>query len=716
MVLGGLSVRIMARSAPAAGYVIRLGGDVEQLILILCIVGAVLVSSFISRFVPGVSTPLVQILLGVVARFLPFFPNVQLDPELFMVLFIAPLLYYEAHSINKSVLIGEIKLSLSLAVGLAALTMIAVGISLHAVWTTIPLAAALALGAALGPTDAVAVSSLGNDVALSSRQRSIVEGESLFNDATGVIGFQFSILAALTGFFSPAQALREFAVSFIGGVGIGALAGVIVDRLFETSRRMGWETTTTRILMELFFPFLLYLASEDIAHVSGLLVHFDRTGAGPNVSRTNIVSTSVWTVLSFSLNGSVFILLGMLLPSAMTMSWSDPGVSNWRLIALIALIAAVVILTRFLWIAVMLGLARDRQTHRRRRMDAGRCRSAAIMTLGGPKGAITLSLMLTIPYDMYSGAPFPMRNELIFIAAGVIIVTLLLANFGLPLLTPARRQPMTEQYAQTVTGVLRQTMEKLSERITQDNRRATQIVLSMYGRRIARLNSRLATQDPNDAQRLRIQALDWEQDFIERRLTQIDVAMRTDRDAVPDVQEQTPSMERLECEREAAVRLLDQISGSLTHIQGSSEIVRRMRQLRRRSLIIAKRAEQRMRHSTPMLNDDQVFSSNKRLHTAMNRYVIEKLYAELEAERFRTEDVMTLIIDYQRLQSSLRARPSMNTTAQLLTQVRDVQREGYDIELSIIQQEFEAGSLSRGQVRQLHRDVYVMQVDTDSAI
>ena len=129
--------------------------------LIVCIIAAVVLSSFISRFIPKVSTPLVQIALGALASQLPFFPNVTLDPELFMVLFIAPLLYLEAHEIDKSELLKSVKLSLSLAIGLAIATMVAVGFILHAAWPAIPLAAALALGAALGPTDAVAVSSLG---------------------------------------------------------------------------------------------------------------------------------------------------------------------------------------------------------------------------------------------------------------------------------------------------------------------------------------------------------------------------------------------------------------------------------------------------------------------------------------------------------------------------------------------------------------------------
>ena len=154
---------------------------------------------------------------------------------------------------------------------------------------------------------------------------------------------------------------------------------MVADVVFETMRSLGWETMTTRILMELFLPFILYLGAEAV-HVSGilsvvaagLLIRFDRTGIGPNVARTNIVSSSVWGVLSFSLNGTVFILLGMLLPSAMTTSWDDPHVSNWLLLTAILVVSAVVIVMRFLWISLMLRLARDTTTGKRRKMTAKR--------------------------------------------------------------------------------------------------------------------------------------------------------------------------------------------------------------------------------------------------------------------------------------------------------------------------------------------------------
>ena len=213
---------------------------------------------------------------------------------------------------------------------------------------------------------------------------------------------------------------------------------------------------------------MLYLTAEEL-HVSGILavvasglfVRFDRTGIGPNVARTNIVSSSVWGVLSFSLNGAVFILLGMQLPKAMSASWDDPGVSNVRLSIVILLVSLVVVTMRFLWVAGMLRLARDVNTGKRRKMTPARWRSAAVMTFGGAKGTITLSLMFTIPFTVTWGVPFPMRDELIFIASGVIVVTLLLANFMLPLLAP-NRDRMAPEMTEITIEILRKTVEELT--------------------------------------------------------------------------------------------------------------------------------------------------------------------------------------------------------------------------------------------------------------
>ena len=688
---------------------------VSVLILILCILGAVLLSSFLSRFLPRISTPLVQIVLGLIASQMPFFPDVQLDPELFLVLFIAPLLYLEAHEINKSQLLKSLKLSLSLAIGLAIFTMVVVGFSLHTLWPMFPLAAALALGAALGPTDAVAVSSLSHEATLTQRQIGVLKGESLFNAASGIVGFQFAIAAAVTGQFRVGEAAWEFLITFFGGAVFGCIVGVLANWVFESSRQLGWETTTTRILMELFLPFLLYLGAEAV-HVSGILsvvaaglvIRFDRTGIGPNVARTNIVASSVWSVLSFSLNGAVFILLGMLLPGAMRASWDNPMVSNYTLLAVILCVSTLIVGLRFLWVSGMLRLARAQDSHKRRRMTPERWRSAAVMTFGGAKGTITLSLMFTIPYTIADGEWFPMRDELIFIAGGVIIVTLLLSNFLLPVIAPNKAKDVPRETTEASIEVLRRTVEELAELTTDENRSAVMVVINSYTQRIGRLKNQLGTIDPSARIELQIDALNWEKEYVKRKLAEFRL-------------DPTLSEREREVNVEACERLLDQIMDTLRHTNtkhDSSHVVwqvkGRAHLAQRRLVLLSRRAANTIRRSTPLVNENEIYASLRNLELGAFDHVIDRLYEEMSSNTYGTEYVSSLLMDYRRAEAALKSRPNMANSASLVTQIEDVKRESFGIELSVIQNMVEAGDITRAQARQLRKNVYVMSVAADS--
>ncbi|KFF31817.1 cation:proton antiporter [Bifidobacterium bombi] len=685
--------------------------------MVLSILGAVVVSSFISRFIPRISTPLVQIALGVALTLLPAFPSVKLDPSLFMILFIAPLLYLEAHETEKTALVRTLKPALVLAIGLALMTMVVIGYTLHFVWPTIPLAAAFALGAALGPTDAVAVSSLSHEAALSGKQKGILKGESLFNDASGVVGFQFAILAAATGHFSLADATWHFLLSFLGGAAVGVVAAWVTNRLFESIRAAGWETTTSRILMELFLPFLVYVAADGIAHVSGILavvafglfVHFDRTGISPNTARTNIVSNSVWSVLSFSLNGTVFIVLGMQLPDAIRASWNDTSVPNGMLVGFIILVSMAVLTLRFVWLAAMAMGTRD-GGERRLGLDAEQWRSVAIMTFGGAKGTITLSLMFTVPYAISSGARFPMRSELIFIASGVIIVTLVLANFMLPLLAPDKKSAETSRRMADVTiEVLRRTVGQLAEQTDPENRPIVLPVIDSYNRRITRLRERTGAFDEQKFQELQIQALTWEKDFIKKRLARVKSEEALD----PD---------QRDLQIEACERLMDQIMHALRHARKRSGGGRILSKIRGRAhawghrlRLWTRRIITRVRHSTPVLAENEIDAVMRTIQIDAVEHVIDRITQRMHGDSAMSEYYMALLQDYQRNEHALRSRFSLGNAIGTRSRIQEARNESYTIELGIIQSMLEDEEISRTQARELRRNVYVMQVDADEA-
>lgn len=687
--------------------------------MIIGILGAVVLSSFLSRLMPRISMPLVQIALGLALALLPVFPTVKLDPELFMVLFIAPLLYLEAHEIDKRALYSTLRYSLPMAIGLVLGSMVLVGVVMHAAWPALPLAAACALGAALGPTDAVAVSSMGQSTAFTKEQKGILEGESLFNDASGVVSFQFAILAATTGTFSIADASREFLISFIGGVGVGVLAGIPTNWIFRFARRMGWETMTTRILVELFLPFLVFLGADDIAHVSGILavvtfgltVHFDHTGLSPNTARTNIVSSSVWSVLSFALNGTVFILLGMQLPGAMLTSWDDREVSRGMLAGTILLVSAATIAIRFLWIWLITApsgkQAKGGEAGRRRPRSL---RDTAIMTFGGAKGTISLALMFTIPYAVSSGAAFPKRNDLIFIAAGVIVVTLLLANFLLPWLAPKNDREESSQFEKVNVEVLGRTVAELSEDMNDENRAVLLPIIDSYNMRISRIKQRQGTFDAETFEALQIEALNWEKRYVRDTLA----AVRAD----PNMDEHIRNLNIEACER-----MLDQIMNIVRHTANAknrldviSQIRGRYHAMHRQVSAIARKTLHRVRRSTPILSENEIYEYLRSVQIGAIDHVIEQLYRAMRSDEYPTEYCTMLLRDYQRSRARLSSRSDIVNRVKMAPQIDEAKQESYSIELGVIQDMLGNGEITRSQAKHLRRNVYVMQVDAESGM
>ena len=334
----------------------------EALTLGLLLLAAVLASSLIDQIIPRISLPLIQIAIGlVIALVAGGDVKVTLDPELFLVMFIAPLLYDEAKHADKQALWRERQPVLSLAIGLVVATTLVIGFLLHAFVPSIPLAAAFALGAALGPTDAVAVSSLSKSVDIPKRQASMLKGELLLNDASGIVSFQFAIAAVLTGSFSLVNASVDFLVEFVGGLLLGVVLGLIGNGVVRRARSIGVENTNFHVLFEVLIPFLIYLVA-DVCHVSGVIavvvaglinVTSPKGVIGPSVSRMNIVSGSVWHVLTYALNGIVFVLLGTQLPLAMQETWENVRITNSTLVLLVLGLTFVLLATRFLWVLVM---------------------------------------------------------------------------------------------------------------------------------------------------------------------------------------------------------------------------------------------------------------------------------------------------------------------------------------------------------------------------
>ncbi|KQL48448.1 sodium:proton antiporter [Brevibacillus choshinensis] len=397
----------------------------EILLMVLVLLLLIGASNVIQRFVPFIPVPLIQIALGIVATFMPSLHHVPLNPELFMVLFIAPLLFNDGKITPRDELWKLRTYILLLALGLVFATVLLAGPFIHWLIPAIPLSAAFALAAILSPTDAVAVGSIAGRIKLPGKILRLLEGEALMNDASGLVAFNFAIAATVTGYFSLPQAVGSFFVIAIGGLVIGALLGFAVVWLRLFLRRLGIEDVTLHMLIIILTPFIIYIAAEE-CHVSGILavvaagvVHaIERDRVESASVRLRIVSDSTWSVILFSLNGLVFLLLGLEIPAVVAKIWEDPAYQNGQVIGYILLITAVLMILRFLVV-----WARDRQL-----------RSTVITALSGVRGALTLAAAFSIPMVLADGSPFPERNLILFICAGVILLTLISASIFLPLL------------------------------------------------------------------------------------------------------------------------------------------------------------------------------------------------------------------------------------------------------------------------------------------
>ena len=478
--------------------------------LALLLLATVLISAILDQIIPRVSLPLIQISLGIIVGILsPGNINITLNPELFLVLFIAPLLFHEAREANNLSLWENRSTMLSFAIGLVVAIVLVVGYVTHLMIPSIPLAAAFALGAALGPTDPIAVASISQQADIPERQSTILKGESLLNDASGIVSFQFAVAAVVTGSFSVAEAIHEFLIEFFGALVVGIVLGFLIVKFIEKMRDLGLENTTFHVSLELITPFLAYLLGEALG-VSGVilvvacgitmsLVPHDLR---PSMARMSIVSTSVWQVITFALNGIVFVMLGTQLPKFFGGLWVEEGISNFNLVAYILIITLLMHVIRFIWSLVSDAFAfrRDASTVR----FGQRMKSAAITTFSGSKGAITLAIMCSLPLYINTGtsiSEFPQRDLLIFLSCGVILVSLLLATFIVPLLAPRVHETPSEQRerdAQAKTDILRAVVEELTARQTPENRIAMGQVINQYNDRIERIKESEDLEDESD--------------------------------------------------------------------------------------------------------------------------------------------------------------------------------------------------------------------------
>ena len=504
----------------------------ETFEFVLIVLTCVAASSVIDKFV-NVSIPVIQVVIGLlVALVLPSVQEVHLESELFMLLFIAPLLFNETRETNIRALLLNLNSILSLAIALVVVSVLSVGYALHLMVPSIPLAAAFALASALGPTDAATVTALKSNIHLTHRQQTLLSGESLINDASGVVAFQFSVAAAVTGAFSLVDAAGSFTALFVGGVAMGIITGFAFSAINAMLGRLGYEDTVANVLYEVLTPFLVYLLAETF-HVSGVLAVVAaglvialprRQSNNALFARQKLVSDSTWKVISFLINGTIFVFLGMQLPLAV-LPGTNGGLNILQILGIVIAITLFMHGVRFAWLYVLethklhkgghlctgkdavdgendlagsssygekpdqplAELGSEQTSEQIAEQPKPTCaikpisitsaeliKNVLVTTIAGAKGAVTLSIILTLPLTTQSGAAFPQRDLLITIAAGVILATLLLADNLLPVLSksPEADSDLPERLHEGEIAVLEATLGELRSMLQSENAKA----------------------------------------------------------------------------------------------------------------------------------------------------------------------------------------------------------------------------------------------------
>lgn len=429
----------------------------ETVTIVLALLFAVLASDWITRFLP-VPLPIMQIMLGAVLAVAPL-PSVELDAHIFFLVFLPPLLFLDGWRIPKRDLFRDSSTILALALGLVLFTVVGIGFFIHWLLPTMPLAVAFALAAVLSPTDPIAVSAVATRVRIPSRLMHILEGEALLNDASGLVCLRFAIAAALSGTFSLRDASLAFLWLALGGVAVGVAITVAVtfieDRLVRTSQ----EDPGAKTLFSLLIPFGVYLSAESI-HVSGILAvvaagvtmnYVENRGQAPALTRMR--RSAVWDTVQLAANGAIFVLLGEQLPrilmqAATTVSAGEHHNAWWLPVYVVAITTALIAI-RFLWVFVTLRLILLKAHFTGEKAEGLTWHLVAVTSFAGVKGAITLAGILTLPILMPDGALFPARDLAIFLAMGVILLSLTVATLTLPgLLARLRLPPEPSQDAE----------------------------------------------------------------------------------------------------------------------------------------------------------------------------------------------------------------------------------------------------------------------------
>lgn len=427
----------------------------EILFTIAIFIVLVIAGSFINRYIPRIPAALFQVILGFFITYLPIPLHFEFESEAFMALVIAPLLFTDAYKASRGELWLYKRPIVYMAIGLVIATVVVVGSFINFIIPSISLGAAFALAAILSPTDAVAVKSITKGMKLPKGLMAILEGESLLNDAAGIVSFKIALAAIITGTFSFANASKEFFIAAIGGMFLGITLGLVTISLKLLNRKFLNSEPTILVISQAILPILIYFVAEKF-HLSGIiavvftgiLLNFEKyLFQGESLNNQGVVSINYnQDTASYILNGFVFVFLGYLLPDIFKNMMAFPDLDIKTGLVYIVLISIALIISRFMFVYIfyMRFQVHTFNTSRKiieflktKKLDVGnysRFEYSLICSLCGIHGTVTLATALMIPLTLEStGEVFPLRDVILFIASGVVLLSMIIGTIFLPI-------------------------------------------------------------------------------------------------------------------------------------------------------------------------------------------------------------------------------------------------------------------------------------------
>lgn len=407
--------------------------------MILTLTIAVTITNVLSHYLPDIPVSLFQIGIGLAVASL-LHQTVDVETEWFLLLFVAPLLFNDAWRFPKRELWNLRGPILANAILLVLLTTLVGGFLIHALMPQLPTTVALALAAVISPTDPVAVQAIAHRVKLPSNILHVVAGESLINDASGLVAFNTAIKATVAGSFVLGQAFENFIWVAVGGALVGVVGATLVTWFRDKLARAGMDDVIFHTVVTLMMPFAMYLLAEEIFHASGVIA----VVAAAIIAKLNddqrdapeltLIMVASWDVFAYVLNGSLFVLLGMILPEAFHAVIENPAINTFVALRDGLLVWLIVFMARVIWSYL------TQVTYKLRHRDQAKpsVKLAFISGLTGVRGAVTMAAVLSVPTVLADGTEFPQRALVIFVAAVVVITSLLVATIMLPLVTHER--------------------------------------------------------------------------------------------------------------------------------------------------------------------------------------------------------------------------------------------------------------------------------------